>query len=440
MSNHRGLSAARYRVLGVLFVAVVVALIGLSVAVYRKTFTPAIHVNLETDRVGNQLRPGSDVKVRGVVVGEVRSVRSTGDKAVLDLALDPDRVHAIPDNVEARLLPKTLFGERYVSLRLSEQTSSRSLGDGDVIGQDRSSSAIEIERVLNDLVPVLQAVQPQKLSTTLTAIATALEGRGRKLGETLVALDAYLGEFEPALPDLKANITSLAAVADTYAEAAPELLDALADLTTTSRTFVEQRAGLDSLYGSVTTSSVDLRRFIEANRANMIALAAASRPTLEVLAKYAPEYPCFIKQFADAIKVGSTALGKGTEHPKIAKFTVEVAVSRGKYLPGVDTPRNLDTRGPRCYDSVPAGNFPQYPDGPVKDGSTKPPPPRSDGGPQGVTVPQSAVPDQIANSPQERDLIAVLLAPGMEVMPEDVPDWAALLLGPAFRGAEVTVR
>ena len=38
------------------------------------------------------------------------------DGATIELAIDPDHLDEIPADVSARLLPKTLFGERFVSL------------------------------------------------------------------------------------------------------------------------------------------------------------------------------------------------------------------------------------------------------------------------------------------------------------------------------------
>jgi ABC-type transporter Mla subunit MlaD len=85
-----------------------------------------------------------------------------------------------------------------------------------------------------------------KLASTLTAVATALDGRGTQLGQTLARLSDYLGELNPSLPDLKADITGLAIVSGIYDKAAPDLLQALSDLTTTSRTLVEKQQGWPS--------------------------------------------------------------------------------------------------------------------------------------------------------------------------------------------------
>ncbi|SEF34156.1 virulence factor Mce family protein [Amycolatopsis pretoriensis] len=431
----------RYQVLGLAFLLVAALFITLTLAVYNKAFTPVTLVKLETDRVGSQLRTGGDVKVRGVLVGEVRSVLAKGDHAELELALDPDKTHVIPRNVSARLLPKTLFGERYVSLQLPE-TSEGPIKAGDVIPQDRSSAAIELQKVLDDVMPLLQAVQPEKLSSTLTAVSTALEGRGKQLGQTLVQLSDYLGKLNPSLPDVKADITGLANVANTYDKAAPDLLQALSDLTTTSRTIVDQRAQLTDLYATVTAASVDLTSFLQVNKDNLIRLTTAIQPTLDVLAKYAPEYPCLMRQLAESVPRAELAFGKGTAHPEVSRVTIEFAASRGKYLPGVDEPKYDDKRGPRCYPQVPKpGVWPQYPpDGAIEDGSSKPAPPKNP--PETLPAGGGAIGGDgtIVGSAYETDLIDLLASPALGTSPGDVPGWAGLIVGPLYRGAEVELK
>ena len=437
------------RLLGVVFIAVIALFLSVTVALYNDAFTQVVKVTLKTDRIGNQLLVDSDVKVRGMIVGQVKGIRTSGDGAELDLALDPEQVRHIPANVSARLLPKTLFGERYVNLVLPAEREDP-LTEGDVIEQDRSSSAIELERVLDDLMPVLQAVQPEKLATTLTAMSQALENRGKPLGETLVQLDAYLGEFNPQLPKLKDGISRLADVSNVYADAAPDLVQALSDATVTSRTLVEQRDNLLAVYGTLTTTALDLNSFLAVNRNNLIQLADVSRPTLELLAKYAPEYPCLLKGLSEFKPIMDQVFGKGTDEPGL-HITLEVTANRGKYEPGKDDPEYADKRGPRCYDIVPRPDpFPQYPpEGPVKDGSTSPPPARS--ATDGVLPPNTGtirddgtvvssfggVPS-LANSPEEQDFLAALLAPQFGLKKREMPSFTALLLGPLYRGAEVT--
>ncbi|WP_409179250.1 MCE family protein [Amycolatopsis sp. VS8301801F10] len=388
---------------GVAFLGVLALLGCLAVAVYNKDFDDSALVTLEADRVGSQLAPTAEVKVKGVPFGEVRAVRSTASGAEIDLALDPAKIGQLPGNVSARLLPKTVFGERYVNLVLPARPVG-ALRAGDVIAQDRSANAIELERVLGDLLPLLRAVQPEKLNSSLGAISLALDNRGKPLGDSIVRLQDLLAKLNPLLPQFKADITGLADAAGVYTEAAPDILQALSDLSTTAKTIVDTRGQLDSLYSSVTGAAGNLNDFLRKNAGNLIGVSAASRPSLELLSRYSPEFPCLFDAVDRLKPLMEKALGKGTSEPGL-HVTLTVQNPRDKYVPGRDSPRFDAAGGPKCYGG---GAAPGAADG--------------DLGP--------------ANSPGERRLIAELLKPALG----EVPDWSSVLIGPALRGTEVTVR
>ncbi|GAB3446425.1 MCE family protein [Actinophytocola sediminis] len=437
------MATVRRRLLGVGFIVVIGALVSLSIAIYNKAFTPVVRVQLVTDKLGNQLQVRGDVKVRGLIVGEIRRITPTARGSELELALDPDKVDVIPRNVSARFIPKTLFGDRYVALQIPEQADTRSLGEGDRIEQDRSAPAVELSQALDHLLPVLQAVQPQKLSTTLTAISTALDGRGEQLGETLVDLGELVEEINPHVPQLTHDLTALVEVSDTYTEAIPDFVDALEDLTVTSRTIAEQRTNLRTLFGAVTTASRDLESFLAANSDNLIRLADSSRVTLDILAKYSPAYPCFLEQMSSLVDAAKPVFGGGTDKPGL-HATLEVVVNKGPYEAGEDEVEFDEHRGPRCYDPDQMGDpFPdQPPEGPLRDGTSQGPGNRTvqDGIlPPANTSPSSAPAESggLANSRAEREFLAQLLAPSLGVEPAEVPSWASLLVGPLYRGAEV---
>lgn len=129
---------------GLAFLGVLLLLGALAVAQYAGAFRSGVSVTLKVDRVGTQLDPKADVKVRGLIVGSVTAVHTDGDGATVQLSLDPKLVDQIPADVTARLLPKTLFGQKYVSL--VPGSSPRRIAAGDVIGEDRSRSAVEVEQ------------------------------------------------------------------------------------------------------------------------------------------------------------------------------------------------------------------------------------------------------------------------------------------------------
>lgn len=437
MSTRGALFTLRRRLLGVALLVIIALFISVTVAFYRKAFGSTVDVVVRAGTVGNELMAQSDVKVRGVVVGTVRDVRATGQGAELRLALDPSKISTVPANVSAQFLPTTLFGPRYVSLELPDKPVPARLTSGEVIQQDRSAPAVELERVLSDTLPVLQAVRPAELASTLNALDQALAGRGRPLGETLSQLNVYLSGLNPSLPDLQQNLRQLVGVADTYQQAAPDIVEALRNFSTTARTLVAQQQNLAALTSQLTTTSQDSTDFLGRNQQNIIQLNRLSRPTLDLLARYSPEYPCFLQQMAQYVPKVRQAFGAGTNQPGL-HITLEVVNNRGKYVPGKDNPANDDNRGPRCYPIPPPGtNEPQYPpDGPFQDGSSHPPAARPilPGG-SAATSAQWAT---VVNSPAEQQFVSALLAPATGEQPNQVPQWGTLLVGPLLRGGEVS--
>ncbi|HEY1571062.1 MAG TPA: MCE family protein [Pseudonocardiaceae bacterium] len=425
----------RRRAVGVVFLVVLALLVWLSIAIYDKQFTPVVNVMLDTGSAGNEMHPHAEVKLRGVVVGEVRQISSTGDGARLALAIQPDKVNRLPANVSAELLPTTLFGERYVDLVVPADPAPQRLTTGSVIGEDRSRDAIELQKVLSDLLPMLTAVQPQKLAVTLTAISTALQGRGTELGATLSQVNSYLSQFNPQLPRLDTDITALSKVANDYNSAAPDLVQALNDFSRTSQTVVAERNNLSTLYATLTGTSEDLTTFLTQNRTNIIRLDANALPTLRTLARYSAEFPCTLQQLVNFEPAVDKVLGKGTDKPGL-QVSLHPVPSLGRYVPGRDAPKFDDNSGPHCY-PVPFGGVT------LRDG-TRPtvaqPAVRA-----GTQVP-AADPSTpvgvlgLANSPAENEFINELVAPSVNQPPRSLPDWSSVLVGPVFRGTEVTLK
>jgi phospholipid/cholesterol/gamma-HCH transport system substrate-binding protein len=444
----------RRRLVGVVFLLVFALLVWVSVALYNKQFTPVAMVTLYTDSVGNEMHPGAEVKIRGVQIGEVRQISADGTGAKLELAIQPGMVDQIPANVTAEMLPTTLFGERYVDLVMPAQPAQARLTAGTVIRQDHAADAVELEKVLNNLLPLLQASEPDKLDITLSALANGLRGNGKELGQTLVALDAYLAKYNQHLPALDNDIKQLAVYARNLNQAAPDLVQALTDFTVTSQTVVAERANISALYSTVTTASGDLQAFLDANSSNIIQLNADSVGTLQILARYSPEFPCSLRDLANFVPASNKLLGKGTNQPGIHVQAVVVPPlgpnNIGAYIAGRDTPKFGDNLGPHCY-SVPfkgitlndgaapsnaaATSVPAGPAG--KAGGGRPGHPA----PQGhVTRQPHTTAAQIAGTPAENELVRELTGMELGRSPALIPAWGSLLTAPLFRGTTVDLR
>ncbi|MFL6163381.1 MAG: MCE family protein [Jatrophihabitantaceae bacterium] len=442
---------ARYRVrlYGLVFLAVLAGLVSLSVAAYQQVFTKVTMVTLDTDHTGAQLQPRSDVKLRGVVIGSVRSIStynvpaSAGQqpetRARVRLALNPGRAKLIPAGVTALLLPKTLFGERYVALQVPTDLSgsaAQPIRAGATISSGKD--AIEVERVLDDLYPVLLALHPEDLKVTLTALATALQGRGKQLGDNLAAFGDYLTKFNPKVPELADDLDKLGKVALEYNDAAPDLLASLDNLQTTARTITQRPLALRQLLSAATATSDTLDEFLNANGDYLIQVSASSARILALLAQYSPEYPCMAQGFADLEPRLEQAFGGGQPGLHI---TLELVKSQGKYVHG-NEPRYITAaglRGPHCF-GLPQPAVP-FPGVQFADGAPNSAPQSLPGQPAADRAAYDASGKNTAGvgSAAEIRLIDTLLSGQYGDDPAKVPAIAALLAAPLLRGSTVQV-
>ena len=178
------------------------------------------------DAAGQGLLPGSDVKVRGVDVGEVDSIELIDNEAEITLRINDGQ--KIPSDAVATIRAKTLFGEKFVDLGVTDtdEADGPFFEDGDRL--ERTEGGFELEQVLTDLHPVLQAVDGEELMTVITNLAEGGRGLGEEINRTLVN-GAEVNEVFAENADLTAEfLQDLAALSGELADSADDLL-AIAD-------------------------------------------------------------------------------------------------------------------------------------------------------------------------------------------------------------------
>lgn len=426
----------RLLVAGVAFLTVIALLIGLSIAIYQKTFETNTMITIQADRAGLQLAKFGDVRVNGALVGQVREIAQNGKHAEITVALRPEAAAEIPENVTVEILPTTLFGQKFIAFVMPETPAAASLEDGDVIGKDRVDTNVELSQILADLFPLLRAVRPADLNATLNALATALEGRGAQLGETLDDLQVYLGEIDQSLPTLREDLVKLADVADIYDLAAPDLLAVLRNLTVTARTVVERRADLDVFFSDLGGLARTSTRILSDNEQNIIAVTELTEPFLKLLAVYSPGFPCLLKGAARYAPV----LSKTFEGNEVKQY-IEFGTKQYRNYDERDLPRYGEVgRGPWCSGlpnpPVPIGpvdldegsdisassNVPGSQDGRVSSGA--------------VADLTNAVSSGYAGTDAEKAILNALLAADSGRAADSYGALGSLLYGPVVRGGD----
>jgi phospholipid/cholesterol/gamma-HCH transport system substrate-binding protein len=426
----------QHKALGVVFLALVVLSGYLTYAVFAKKFSDYDEVTLKTSKIGLQLPLRADVKIRGVIVGEVLETRTDADGAEVVLGLFQDHTDSVPADVTGSIVPKTLFGEKYVSL-IPASDSDEPIQAGATI--ERTQVATEVEEVLSDLYPLLRAVQPAELNMTLNAIATALEGRGDQLGDNLETVDSYLKRLNPQLPALIEDLRLTAQVSDIYADVLPEVGTILQNTVTSTGTLEDREAQLTALFTNVSNFSDSARTFLGDNEANLIRLGEVSRDQLQVLSRYSTEFPCLLKGIVTAGERQAEAFRGFTLH-----IVLETLPNQPRPYGPQDKPELGEDRGPSCVNlpnppgsqSNPVRRQPDF-----KDGVDEP----TGKGTQRVGTGYAELDTSIfgmpryAGSTAESSLLRDLLAPGLGIAADQVPDLGALLVAPLARGATVSL-
>lgn len=458
--TERGLRIKR-RLQGVAFLVVVFLLLAFTVAIYNKSlpWQSADTVTLQVGRIGNQLVVPADVKLDGILVGRVSGAHTDGNNTTLTLKIDDSQMKEIPADVVARILPKTLFGEKYVELVAPPSTDvSDHLRPGAVITEDHSSTAIELQTVFSHLVPLLQTLKPAELSVALSNLADALRDRGDALGKNLELVNTYFTRFNQDLPNFNHDISAFADLASNYADATPDLLATLRNFADDARTFTVKKDTYAQFLLGTQGFATEATTVFGDNANRLITLAKVSKPVLDMYASYSDVLECLPNGLAiyDRTRLEQT-FGQGP----YLHITLTPVGDRGAYTT-TDKPRftDLTTTKPlagndnNCY-GLPYNGEPSvhpvnpalfafpgpHPDGNYKCAGYMNNPayatcPSGAGNPGGAAA-SSASTRQGAGSVAEQQLLSNLFAPITGV--HSAAGLEDLLLGPMLRGMNVTV-
>lgn len=336
------------RLSALVLLLIIGGLIAITLSAFFGGFSFPKKITLVTDRAGLVMEPKAKVKMRGVQVGTVRTIKQRGDHAVLELDIDRGQMKHIPADVRADIQSSTVFGAKYVDLDVPAGTPTDAPIQAIKAGAEITSENVTVEfnTLFEKLDEVLNVVQPEKINAALGAVSTALDGQGTELGEVLAGGGAYLREVNQVLPEFQYDLQQLATVSGVYADVSPDLMRLLDNATAVGGTVVDSQDDLRAT----------LRAGIETGQAGYGATAPAAddfidavgtlAPTIALTDEYSEVLTCFIVGVANAKDTGEAAFGGGQPGLNLSST----------FLPGAPAysyPENLPKvnakNAPSCY-------------------------------------------------------------------------------------------
>lgn len=330
-------------VTGLVSVLLVIAIVALSITLFRGGFSGGVPVIVMSPRAGLVMDPDAKVKMLGVQVGTVASIEPHPDGQVaLHLSIDSAKIATIPANTQVDIASTTVFGAKYVQLIPPAEPATQPLQAGQVLQGHQVT--VEINTVFEQLNSMLTQIEPAKLNASLGAMSRALSGRGKQIGQAMHDFDDVLVQLDPALPALSHDLSVAPKVLDVYADGADDLMKTVTNATQLSKTIVDQQKNFDRFLLSLVGLGNVGNQLLSSSGRPLIDVMHLLVPTSTLLDQYNPAINCGMLGMLDLADVAeanpTTAAG--------IQVSVNFSMGHDRYRYPADLPKVAASGGPQC--------------------------------------------------------------------------------------------
>ncbi|SEH86299.1 phospholipid/cholesterol/gamma-HCH transport system substrate-binding protein [Mycolicibacterium rutilum] len=180
----------------------------------------------------SRLEAGQSVRVGGMRVGTVDSVKLQPDKTVV-VHFDADPTVQMTTGTRAAVRYLNLVGDRY--LELMEGPGGTPMPAGGQIPRDRTQSALDLDLLLGGLKPVIRGLNPEDVNALSASLIQIFQGQGGTLRSLLTNTSGFtsaLAEHNQTIQALIDNLRTLLATLNREGEKFSGTIDKLETLVT----------------------------------------------------------------------------------------------------------------------------------------------------------------------------------------------------------------
>ena len=273
-----------------ILVLVLVVAVVTTIILYSGSLKSVVPITVTSNRSGLIMESGAKVMMSGVQVGYVTGVTGGTGPGELKLDIDTDQAQRIPANVGVRIRATTAFGAKYVDLIYPDGPSSQTIRKGAML--ESVNVTTEVNTVFENLVGVLDQIDPAKLNGVLSALSEGLRGQGERIGEAITDANQVLLELNSRSDTIRRDWRSLQGFSDAYAAAAGDIVSVLDAASTTSGTVTAHAKALDTLLLNAIGFAKSGTDLLTTNKKNFIDTVDLLEPTTSLLLKYNPTLTC----------------------------------------------------------------------------------------------------------------------------------------------------
>ena len=258
---------------------------------------------------------GNDVKLAGVRVGTVKSIKVVNNSdAEVTFSVDKSIPMTTATDVDVRYL--NLVGQRYLSLVEKPDTHASPQPQNQVIPVSRTAPALDLTALFNGFRPLFQALTPKDVNAFALDLIKTLQGEGgtidtlltqtASLTNTVANHDAVIGQVINNLLSVLSTVQQRdAGLSDTVVQ----LQRLVGGLAHDRGTIAASLSHIDNLATSGTTLISQIRPYLPKDLANLAVLAHNLNTTKDsdgknTLASYLSRAPAKINRITRTATYG----------------------------------------------------------------------------------------------------------------------------------------
>jgi phospholipid/cholesterol/gamma-HCH transport system substrate-binding protein len=218
------------------------------------------------------LYKGSEVRILGVRVGEVRRVVAQGDRVRVDFVYDDK--YKVPADAKAVVIAASVVSDRFVQLTPA-YTRGPALADGAHIPLERTAVPVELDRIFSSLDRLDVALGPKgankngALSRLLKVGADNLDGQGANINQTVTDFSTALTTLANGKEDIFGTVRNLAVFTAALAKSDDQVGAFNTDLASVADQLASERGELALALKNLAVALSEVASFVKENKANL---------------------------------------------------------------------------------------------------------------------------------------------------------------------------
>ncbi len=254
------------------------------------------------------LLSGDPVTLAGVTVGKVNGAHVEKGLAVVDMSIDSGVKLPRSTSVEVRY--RNLIGLRVVNLDPGEGMPPY-LDPGDRIPLEQTQGPLDLDKVLNNLKPLLTGINSSDLNTLSKALVVSFANHKDDIDAVLADTATFLGTLAGKDVQLGSLIDNVAAVATATAGERDQLGRLLAALASATGTLAGNSGELDRILTNLEIVTGDLGTLIRDNRASLERDVDDLAEVLRLVLEHQADLEQIVDHLDDQLKATLRAMSYG---------------------------------------------------------------------------------------------------------------------------------